>query len=228
MRNFVYLIVFFVFLGWLLYILDSKYSYVLDQEESIISVLQTVVILVIVGLGLLHRKINIMRFAKEVIIWLGILLFFISGYSYQYELSIFANRVLGNIFPSLGRTNPDGSVTFYANEAGHFSVSAKINGVTVNFLLDTGATNVVLSPIDARRIGIDTKSLQYTIPTSTANGISYAAAYNFSLIKVGAIKVYNVEGSISSGGLDTSLLGMSFLGKLRSFKVSNGSITLSN
>jgi aspartyl protease family protein len=227
-KNIGYLFVFLLFLGGLLYLLDSKYSHVLSQDGNVVGVVQAVAIIVLLSLGILHRKINIIRFIKEATIWLGILLVIISGYSYQYEISLFANRILGNIFPTLGRENPDGSVTFYADRLGHFMVSAKINGVTVNFLLDTGATNVVLSPADARRIGINTKTLRYQMPTSTANGISYAAAYNFKKIEVGSIRVYDVEGAISSGGLDTSLLGMSFLSKLRSFEVSQGSITLSN
>src|SRR5690606_7594403 len=95
-----------------------------------------------------------------------------------------------------------------------------VNGTHIRFMVDTGASDVALTAADARRLGIDPQSLAYNTPYQTANGTIYAARVVLDRVTVGGIALRDVRASISQGdGLGTSLLGMSFLGRLDAVEV---------
>ncbi len=98
---------------------------------------------------------------------------------------------------------------------GHFWTNARVNNGVINFLVDTGASTVALTPEDARRAGIDLDSLDYNVPVSTAAGQNVAAAVQLKSISVGPVTLRNVRAIVVPEGLSTSLLGMSFLGQLQ-------------
>lgn len=105
------------------------------------------------------------------------------------------------------------SVTLTADERGHYQTLGQINGGTVTFLVDTGATSIALPSSEARRLGINYLNGQRGF-TQTANG--KAAAYRVTLdtVKVGDITLHAVEAVVLEGdGLKIALLGMSFLNR---------------
>ena len=116
-----------------------------------------------------------------------------------------------------------------AGQNGHFFVKAEINGRTVKVLVDTGASAVALSYEDAKTIGLRPGSLDYNIPVSTANGIAKAAGVSLDKVEIDGVRVSDVQGLVMpEGAMRGSLLGMSFLGKLKSFKVEDGVLYLKN
>ena len=116
-----------------------------------------------------------------------------------------------------------------AGQNGHFVVRAEINGSHVKVLVDTGASAVALSYEDAGDIGLRPKNLDYNVPVSTANGIAKAARVMLDEVEVNGVKVSDVQGLVMPEGvMRGSLLGMSFLGKLKSFKVEDGVLYLKN
>ena len=100
----------------------------------------------------------------------------------------------------------------------HFRVTAAVNGVDNLFLIDTGASDVVLSLEDARRIGVNLRTLKYTKRYQTANGTIEAAPIILRDLRIGQLRLYNVEASISKAPMGTALLGMSFLNRLSGFE----------
>jgi aspartyl protease family protein len=96
----------------------------------------------------------------------------------------------------------------------------------VRFLLDSGASSVVLTRQDARRVGISVNELDFTQPTQTANGVVFSAPVVIPRIDVGSIRVDDVKGAVSRGGLTHSLLGMSFLSRLKSWRVEGSQLIL--
>jgi aspartyl protease family protein len=119
-----------------------------------------------------------------------------------------------------------GRVILHAGPKGHFRVNAYINNRKVAMMADTGATYVALSWKDARHLGL-THNLEYTGRARTANGTSKIAPVMLDSIQIGDIKIYDVQGIVSERGkLDTSLLGMSFLGKLERFEMSGRRLVL--
>jgi aspartyl protease family protein len=108
-----------------------------------------------------------------------------------------------------------GQVTLTADARGHFVTVGTINGVSVRFLVDTGATSIALSTAEATRLGINYLS-GHRAYTSTANGTIPVYRLNLDSVRVGDITVNNVEAAVLDGaGLHIALLGMSFLNRMQ-------------
>ena len=145
------------------------------------------------------------------------------AYTVKKDTKQYISKII--VINEMGQINKKGSVSFYASGGGHFIIGSKIDNVTVHFLLDTGATNVVLAERDARKLGIDLNTLNYDTKVVTAKGIGRVSCFNLSSIKVGDIIVENVKSCVIGPSLSRSLLGMSFLNKITKYEVSKGRIT---
>lgn len=116
-----------------------------------------------------------------------------------------------------------------AGSGGHFITTADINGREVKVLVDTGATVVALSYEDAENVGLKPHTLDYTIPVSTANGVAKAARVKLKFVMIDNLKVRDVDGMVlPEGTMRGTLLGMSFLSRLKSFTISDGKLILKN
>jgi aspartyl protease family protein len=163
------------------------------------------------------------RFSQAVtaaLLWVVVGLVLVIGYSYRFELSNVADRVMAELIPghviSHGRT-----VEVARTNAGDFDISARINGVRVPMVLDTGASSVVLTQQDAKAAGLPLEVLNYTVSIDTANGRTRAAQVTLDRLAVGGLEERSVEALIvQPGQLRTSLLGMSFLNRLQGWQVS--------
>jgi aspartyl protease family protein len=103
------------------------------------------------------------------------------------------------------------SVTLAADTRGHFFTDAMVNGVPMRFLVDTGASTVVLSAADASRLGIDWRKGR-RVTMQTASGSTAGYLVRLDSLKVGAIELSSVEGVVlEQGPGPVGLLGMSFL-----------------
>ncbi len=210
----------------LIYLLHDRFSYILSDKDQYLSLIQLVIILAFIVVFSFRNKTNYQKIIKNISSWLLISLVALIGYSYQYEIKAFANRLIGNITPSLGLENSDDSITFYASQNGHFMIDGKINNESIRFLLDTGASKTTLNHNDALRIGINVKELSYDIPISTANGTSFVALAKIQSIEIKNILIRNIDVYVSKDNLSTSLLGMNFLNKLKKYEVTKNSLTL--
>lgn len=116
---------------------------------------------------------------------------------------------------AVGAVSADGSgkVTLTADGQGHFYTTGTINGTSVRFIVDTGATMVSLGTADAKRIGID-PSRGVKGMSDTANGQSVVTKVKLDTVRVGDITLYNVDALIHQGELPAALLGMSFLNRM--------------
>ncbi len=112
--------------------------------------------------------------------------------------------------PSGGGGKP--SVTLSADPSGHFIAPGSINGASVMFLLDTGASSVTLPASEAKRIGINYRAGQM-MGASTANGVIPAWRVTLNNIRVGNISMNQVEGLVVESNMPATLLGMSFLNR---------------
>lgn len=114
-----------------------------------------------------------------------------------------------------------------ANSSGHFITEASINGHDIAVLVDTGATAVALSYEDASDAGLRPGSLDYNVPVSTANGMAQAARVKLDEIAIDGVEVEDVEALVlPEGALQGTLLGMTFLSRLSSFRVEDGVLIL--
>ena len=114
-----------------------------------------------------------------------------------------------------------------ADRRGHSLVDAAVNGRAIEAMVDTGASTVALNAETARRIGINPPRSAYTIPVSTANGTVEAAGVALSEVRLGGIRMRDVEALVVPDGLlQTNLLGMSFLRRLSKFELSGTRLLL--
>lgn len=173
------------------------------------------------------RALHLARVVSSVSIWVGMLLALTGAYSYRFEVSDFVGRVASELMPSEPQVGEGGEVIVNRRLNGEFAVAAKVNGARVTFLFDTGASVVVLTAADARRAGIDTRGLDFDVPVTTANGAAMAAEVRLDSIEVGPIVMRNVRALVARpGALEESLLGMSFLERLKSYAVERGRLIL--
>jgi aspartyl protease family protein len=106
------------------------------------------------------------------------------------------------------------SVTLIADSRGHFTTVGVVNGVSLQFLVDTGATSVVLSSADARRAGVNYLG-GTRVFTQTANGVVPVYSVKLDSLRIGEITLNNVDASVIEGDkLPIALLGMSFLNRM--------------
>lgn len=199
----------------------------LDNEADAPRFAYLVALLVLVGGGLIAR---IVRRPSQALqhagIWLGIGLVVLLGYSYRNELGDIGRRLTGELNPAAGQMVDGQSMRFTVEADGQFHVEATVGSTPMRFLVDTGASDVMLSPADARRLGYEPSTLAYTRIYQTANGTVRGAPVTIPEIAIGPIRLTNVEASVNEHETDGSLLGMSFLGRLSGWQVSGNTLIL--
>lgn len=109
---------------------------------------------------------------------------------------------------------------------GHYHLTLALNGVPVDFIIDTGATDMVLSQRDARRIGIDPSALAFTGEAVTANGVVRTARVRIPEVEIGGIVDRNVPASVTQGDMAGSLLGMTYLHRFARIEIAGNRMVL--
>ncbi|MEI8295794.1 MAG: TIGR02281 family clan AA aspartic protease [Alphaproteobacteria bacterium] len=177
---------------------------------------------------LVRRGPKMSQVLKHSAAWLGIFFIISIGYVYQNILRDVLSTLKSHLMPYSANENKDGSVSFIADQNSHFQIEALVEGKPIRFMVDTGATRTTLTVEDAQSLGINTNHLSYDQLTDTANGSVYVAKIRLSEIKIGDIIVNDVRASVSKTMDGYSLLGMSFLEKLKGYKVEGNRLTLLN
>ncbi len=114
-----------------------------------------------------------------------------------------------------------------AGAHGHYVTTASIEHMPVTVLVDTGASKVALSYEDAERVGLNPFALDFDQPVATANGLVKAAMITLRRVEIENVVVHDVDGMVlPEGAMQGTLLGMSFLGRLSGFRMSDGTLYL--
>lgn len=120
----------------------------------------------------------------------------------------------------------DGSVVVPRGFDGHYHMDLQIDGTEVAFIVDTGASDMVLSQQDARRVGIDVEGLAWLGEAQTANGVVPIARVSLGEVRLGDIVDRGVSASVNGGEMDTSLLGMSYLQRFGRIEIAGDRLVL--
>jgi aspartyl protease family protein len=157
--------------------------------------------------------------------WNGITVLSVQGRNATVQLDG-RQRVLqqGQHYRSSAPGSDRAQVTLAAGPGGHFVGDGAVNGNPVRFLVDTGATAIALPASDARRLGLDYRKGRRGI-SSTANGTVPVYAVSLDTVRLGDIELRSVEAVVFEQGLDTALLGMSFLNRVE-MRREGGTMTL--
>ncbi len=118
------------------------------------------------------------------------------------------------------------ALTVRAAAGGHFLVEADVDGADIRFMVDTGATEVMLTPGDAARIGFDLRARHFTRRFRTAGGVVRAAPVTLRRLRIGQLTLRDVEAWVNEAPFSVSLLGMSFLKRLDGYEVEGDKLIL--
>ncbi len=193
------------------------------------SLVYGLLLLVLVGGSLLLRWHGRPMFAvRHALIWLGIALLLLIGYSFRADLALnpHIDRVFGELVPFSAQVGADGALSVRAARDGHYYIEARIDDRPVRFLVDTGASDVILRPWDARELGYDLARLSFTRPFETAGGPVRGAAVRLGRFTIGGLEFPEVNTWVSSEPMGHSLLGMSFLARLEAYEFRDDTLTL--
>ena len=120
----------------------------------------------------------------------------------------------------------EGRVEVPRGPGGHYDLTLGVNGEPVRFVVDTGATDVVLSRADAERVGVDLDALIYTGEAWTANGPVRVATVALDEVRLGEIVDRDLSAAVTDGDLDASLLGMRYLERFERVTIEGGRLVL--
>ncbi|ATN34713.1 aspartic protease [Rhizobium sp. ACO-34A] len=209
---------------------DSGQSFGMSNGDfaSFISLLPFAVML---SAGILASRRSLGESARQLALWVLIILALVTGYLYRDDLSAVGSRLTAGLIPGRAviATGIDGQpeVVLHKTRSGHFETTVDIDSVPVDVMIDTGASTVALRYEDAQRIGIDMSSLVFNRAIMTANGRALAAQVRLRQVALGPIVRRDVEASVmEKGQLDQSLLGMSFLSTLASLQIRTDELRL--
>ena len=171
--------------------------------------------------------------ARDAVTWLALGLGLVTLYAYKDELMPIAARVVGELLPGSAMTveQSTGGSPRCASGSGSTDISPRIvevNGKSISMIVDTGASTIVLTARRTPRRPASTLSrLTYRVPVITANGRTLAARVRLDAVAIGPLDRNKVDALVAQpGALTQSLLGMSFLSRLRSYEFSGDFLTL--
>lgn len=176
---------------------------------------RALLILVIFGsVALFWSRQNLMKIAKMAGLWILIIAGVSGFYLFQSE---FGSRFRAALDPSAAMVTNEG-IIIHRSADGHFWVKALINGEPIRMMVDTGASNIVLSPADARLVGINSDNLKYSNRAETANGPVALAKTKVQSIRIGDALLLDVSVTVNSADMRGSLFGLSALDQFSSFE----------
>lgn len=191
-----------------------------DQIRIVVLAVLLAIFLPTLFVGTLSRNL------RSLLIWTLLLGVLFTGYTAWQQHRLDITALTTELFPQRPATRIPGEARVRAKPGGDFVVRGTVNDVPVTFLVDTGASEVVLSRADARRVGIDPETLDYVRRFRTANGTVFGAPIRLREVAVGDVRVAGVRGSVTDSDLEISLLGMSFINRLSGFELSRGILTM--
>lgn len=131
------------------------------------------------------------------------------------------------VAPPQAQVAADGRLVIPRGPGGHYHVTAKVNGTPIRFIVDTGASGIVLSRADADRAGIDVAGLAYWGEAMTANGPVRTASVQLESLALGPFEDRGLRAWVNEGPMEVSLLGMSYLQRFERIEIAEGQLWLS-
>lgn len=192
-----------------------------NAEDTARLVYLLLLLLGVLGFSIFGGPRAIVAAAGRLIVWGLIFAMVIIAYSYRDTLR-------QALFPASAVRMEGGGVELRRGSDGHFQATLDVNGAPIRFMVDTGATDIVLSRADAARAGIDLDRLAFTGRAITANGAVRTAQVRLDSLTLGDVTARNLPASVTDGALGTSLLGMAYLNRFERIEISGDRMRLTH
>jgi aspartyl protease family protein len=174
---------------------------------------------VIAGWFFVDNRKNLGKTAQQAAVWALIFVGVIAAIGLWSDIR-------DNVAPSQSYIDGMATVEVPRSGDGHYYLTLDIDGTGVEFVIDTGASDVVLTKEDAERIGIDVENLFFGDVANTANGEVRTARVRLQNVRLGEIVDLSVGASVNEGEMDTSLLGMTYLQRYSKIEIGGGKMML--
>ena len=190
------------------------------EENNFASLIYlSVLAAVLLGLVLMNRRGELGKVLRQAGVWLFIFLSVVvlvkswqdirqSGRSMSFQQS------------------ESGSIIIPKDLDGHFYLTLTINNQEIDFLVDTGASDVVLTRQDASRVGFDPDRLEYWSIANTANGTVRLATIRLGTVRFGDLVDKNIRASVTEASMEKSLLGMTYLSRFNTIEIKKNEMIL--
>ncbi len=183
------------------------------------------IVLLIFVLGMLRFGRSRLASSFKMLLWWAVIILVVTA-AYSYWPDFKKTGLYVSLVPGAVITNSEGEIELRKANDGHFYMDTTVNGANIRFMIDTGASDIVLSRDDAIKAGIDVSTLEYNRFYSTANGTTRGASVKISYLEAGEFRIDDFYASVNEGQLDNSLLGMTFLSKFSSYRVEGDRLLL--
>jgi aspartyl protease family protein len=156
---------------------------------------------------------------QQAMIWGFLFLGVVAGYGLWNDVQ---RQTMNDQMLQLG----NGQIAVPRQSDGHYYLTLELNGERIRFVVDTGATDMVLTRDDAERAGLEPETLHFVGTAYTANGTVRTAPVRINTVQLGDITDTDVRASVNGGEMDGSLLGMGYLEKWGRIEISGGELRL--
>lgn len=173
----------------------------------------------ILGWVMAENRNSLGRTARSLLVWGLMFIGLMAGYGLWGDIR-------NDIAPRQTVLEDGAGITVPRGPDGHFHLTLSLNGVPVDFLVDTGASDVVLTLRDAERVGLEPAELAFLGRARTANGMVETAYTSVDSMTLGPIRFENVGVAVNGGDMQGSLLGMSFLSRFGRLEIAGNQLLL--
>lgn len=173
----------------------------------------------IAGWYLVNQRTKLNKTLQYAALWALIFVGVVAAYGLWNDLQ-------GTVLPQQSVFAEQGVIELPRERDGHYYMTLDINGAPVRFVVDTGATAMVLSRSDATRAGIGEDELIFLGQAMTANGLVRTAPVRLDEVSLGPIVDRNLRAYVNEGEMDTSLLGMEYLNRFHRLEITGGKMRL--
>ena len=173
----------------------------------------------VVGWLIAENRNSLGKTARSLLVWGLIIIGLMAGYGLWDDIR-------NDIAPRQTVLEDGAGIAVPRAEDGHFHLVLEVNGVPVEFLVDTGATDIVLTLNDAERVGVDPDRLAFLGRARTANGVVETAYTTVDTVSLGPVRFDRVGVAVNGGEMDGSLLGMAFLNRFSRLEISDNRLLL--
>lgn len=191
----------------------------MDSSDFPRLVYLVILLTAVVGWLIAENRNSLGKTARSLIVWGLIFIGVMAGYGLWVDIR-------NDITPQQSVLEGGAGITVPRAQDGHFHLTVRINDVPVEFLVDTGATDIVLTRRDAERVGLDPDTMPFLGRANTANGVVETAYGSVDSVALGPFRFTDVDVAVNSGDMAGSLLGMSFLSRFSRLEISGNRLLL--
>ena len=211
----------------LFWALATRFPEIALSDYDLAWVIRLTAVLALLSAGVVFsRRFKVSDVLRNIAIWAAIFAVLALGYTYQDAFASIGARLKAELVPGEPAQDGDHALVLTQAEDGAYYATGEVDGTRVRFAIDTGASDIVLSPEDARRAGIAVDALSFDRETGTANGIGRSARVTVGSLALGPLRFEHVEVAVNQAPMANSLLGMAFLRRLKAFEFAGRKLTL--